>query len=68
MRRCASVRLTLLPILAASSLALAQERPCLDGTTDDDCLRADPQVSASSVPVVYPLFTGGFGGYFWAGG
>jgi hypothetical protein len=60
MRRSRAVRLTLLPILAASAVAFGQERICLDGTDDENCLQADSQVSQPQSPVLY----GGFGAYF----
>jgi hypothetical protein len=64
MRRSRAVRLTLLPILAASAVAFGQERICLDGTDDENCLQADPQVTQAGTPVLSPVLYGGFGPYF----
>jgi hypothetical protein len=63
MRRSRTVRLTLLPVIAASAVAFGQDRVCLDGTDDENCLQADPQVTQPQGPVLY----GGFGTYFGFG-
>jgi hypothetical protein len=47
-------------MIAVSAVALGQERICLDGTDDENCLQADAQVSQPQSPVLY----GGFGTSF----
>jgi hypothetical protein len=72
MRRSRAIRLTVLPVVAASALAFGQDRVCVDGTYADDCLQADSNISDGNGNPVSPtgggvgVVYGGFGGYYTA--
>jgi hypothetical protein len=71
MRRSNAIRLTVLPMIAASAVALGQDRVCVDGSSSEGCLEADTNISNGNGEPASPFGSGvsygGFGGWYTTG-